>query len=77
MKRGGERKLGRNQGRHSENKQKLPVSWGNSFLFLEENKKENKRTKQRTKKGWFRAKWGGPSGHLTWPLNPKKQRRKN
>ena len=30
----------------------------------------------------FRAKWGGPSGNLTWPLNPpkktkKKQKNKN
>ena len=38
------------------------------------NKKLNKKQKQQKNKyGEFRAKWGGPSGHLTWPLNPPKK----
>ena len=35
------------------------------------------KTNQKTK-GGFRAKWGGPLGHLTWPLNlQEKQKTKN
>ena len=35
--------------------------------------------KKNSKKKWrFRAKWGGPLGHLTWPLNPpQKNKNKN
>ena len=41
------------------------------------NKKRNKtKTKQKTNKEGLRAKWGGPSGHLTWPLNPPKKNTK-
>ena len=29
------------------------------------------------KKGGFRAKWGGPLGHLTWPLNPPNKNQNN
>ena len=32
---------------------------------------QNKKQKAKTKKEGLRAKWGGPSGHLTWPLNPQ------
>ena len=32
--------------------------------------KKGKPKKQTPKKGGFRAKWGGPLGHLTWPLHP-------
>ena len=40
-------------------------------------KKENqKKTNKKNKYGGFRAKWGGPSGHLTWPLNPPKKQQK-
>ena len=35
-------------------------------------KKEQPKTKKK-KEGGFRAKWGGPLGHLTWPLNPPKK----
>ena len=37
--------------------------------------KTKTKTKQ-NKQGGFRAKWGGPSGHLTWPLNPPKKTKK-
>ena len=42
-------------------------------------KQKNKKQKQQkttNKWGGFRAKWGGPSGHLTWPLNPPKKKTK-
>ena len=43
------------------------------------NKRQNKKQNTKTNKyGGFMAKWGGPSGNLTWPLNPaKKQKEKN
>ena len=50
---------------------------GKKFLFRIESK-ETKANKQKTKqkKGGFRAKWGGPFGHLTWPKTlPKKSKK--
>ena len=52
--------------------------FGPPHLTLKPSKKK-KNTKKTTKKqkqknkGGFRAKWGGPLGHLTWPLNPPKK----
>ena len=64
----------------------MPFSRGKRgfFCVLKEQRKENnnktknKKQKRQTiiKKG-FRAKWGLPSGHLTWPLNPKNKKLKN
>ena len=42
----------------------------------QKNKPSKKKLNKRPKKGGFRAKWSGPSGHLTWPLNPP-QKTKN
>ena len=56
-KKGEEKRLRRNKGRHW----KLNKI---AFFLLDKNKQE---------KWGVRAKWGGPSGHLTWPLNPPKQ----
>ena len=48
------------------------------FFYLKQRKESKKKTqtKQENKKikGGFRAKWGGPLDHLTWPLNPPKQK---
>ena len=42
-----------------------------------ERKKPKKPKETKNQKGGFRAKWGGPLGHLTWPLNhPKKDPKK-
>ena len=52
-----------------------------SFFSIKSKDRKAKIT-QKNKEG-FRAKWGGPLGHLTWPLNPpnknksKKQRNEN
>ena len=63
--------LRRNKGRHSKINQKCPFLGGNSFFEMRSKEREKKRT-NKTKQGGLRAKWGGPSGHLTWPLNPHK-----
>ena len=44
--------------------------FGPPHLTLKPSKKNNKKTKTK------RAKWGGPLGHLTWPLNPQKNKTK-
>ena len=63
----------------------MPFSGGKKtrfFSVLNNQKNKTKKKKQnkknnKNKKGGFRAKWGGPLGHLTWPLNPpKKQKNK-
>ena len=45
------------------------------LLHANKGKKQQKRTKKgrKNKRGGFRAKWGGPLGRLTWPLNPPKK----
>ena len=40
------------------------------------NKKNYQKNTKKKKEGGLRAKWGGPSGHLTWPLNPPKKTQK-
>ena len=50
----------------------MPFSRGKRSFVL----KTKKRKQQKTQKKGFRAKWGGPLGHLTWPLNPPKQKTK-
>ena len=64
-------KTERKQGRRWANQQKCPVFRGKQpFLCILS--KQNKKLQQ-NKEG-LRAKWGGPSGHLTWPLNPPNKR---
>ena len=48
------------------------------FFVLRQPKTETKtKTKKQQKQiRKFRAKWGGPLGHLTWPLNPPKKNKK-
>ena len=62
----------------------MPFSGENKVFFVLNNRKKTKPPKKqhnknnKNKQGGFRAKWGGPSGHLTWPLNPpKKTNKKN
>ena len=46
------------------------------YFFKKRNPPPPKKT-NKNKWGGFRAKWGGSSGHLPWPLNPpKKQKQK-
>ena len=52
----------------------MPFARGKTFSMRSKERKKNK--KKAKKKGGFRAKWGGPSGRLTWPLNPPKQTNK-
>ena len=70
-----QKRLKRNKGRHSKRNQKGPFLGGKTgFFLLKETKKARQGKKQKQKKyGGFRAKWGGPLGHLTWPLNPPKK----
>ena len=59
------------------NKKCLFLGGKQVFCLLKKTKKGKQRKKQNQKKtkeyGGFRAKWGGPLGHLTWPLNPPKK----
>ena len=79
-KRGRPKKVRRNKGRHSKINKKMPFSGGKQGFFfrITKQRKEQKQTKKQknNKEGGFRAKWGGPLGHLTWPLNPPKQKTK-
>ena len=81
-KRGGQKRLRRNKGRHSKINKKCPFLGENKVFFVvfkSEERKGNKKNKNKTnqrKKGGFRAKWGGPLGHLTLPLNPPKKTKK-
>ena len=61
------------------NKQKCPFLGGKLFFTQKQRKerKNNQKKKQKNKQGGFRAKWGGPSGHLTWPLTPPKKAQAN
>ena len=51
----------------------MALSRGKSS-FSSINSKEKKEKQKKGKKGGFRARWGGPLGHLTWPLNPPKEK---
>ena len=59
----------------------MPFPRGTTKFFLYCKAKKGTKTKHKKQKinkfGGFRAKWGGPLGHLTWPLNPPKQKRNN
>ena len=71
------------EGETLKNKQKCPF-WGEKtgFYSIKQQRKQRKETspskKKQTniKKGGFRAKWGSPLGHLTWPLNAQKNKNK-
>ena len=76
---GGQKRLRRNKGRHSKINKKCPFPRENRvFCLLKAKKRKEKKQKQnKTKKyGGLRAKWGGPSGHLTRPLTPPKKQQK-
>ena len=49
-------------------------SGGKARFLVHSNTNKNKPQKQTTKttKEGLRVRWGGPKGHLTWPLNPSK-----
>ena len=69
---GGGQKRRRKTRETLKNKHKCPFLGGKTGFSYWEQRKQRKKTK--TKQiGGFRAKWGGPSGHLTWPLNPSKE----
>ena len=53
----------------------MPSSRGKKQVssIRRQRKGKEKKTKQQTNKEGLSAKWGGPLGHLTWPLNPPKQ----
>ena len=46
--------------------------WGEKQAVFSIKNKERKAKKTKTKK----QKGGGPLGHLTWPLNPRKKKNK-
>ena len=79
-KRGRPKKAKEEQRETLKNKQKCPFLGGKQGFFVLQSK-ERKGTKTNQKKqkinkfGGFRAKWGGPLGHLTWPLNPPKHKK--
>ena len=75
-KREGNKKLGNHKGRHWKLNKKCLFLGGNRFFGVLKTKRNTKKTKQK-KQGGLRAKWDGPSGHLTWPLNLKKNHKKN
>ena len=61
------------------NKQKCPFLGGKQGFCLLETKERIKnkgKTKPKKQIRRVRAKWGGPSGHLTWPLNPPQKTNK-
>ena len=76
----GENKKTREKQRETlKHKQKYICHGGKQDFLLKRSKNTKKKKLNKTnppkretnqKKGGFRAKWGGPSGHLTWPLNP-------
>ena len=76
---GGQKKLRRNKGRHSKINKECPFLGGKQgFFVLQSKERKGTTTNQKKQKinkfGGFRAKWGGPLGHLTWSLNPPKQK---
>ena len=52
----------------------MPFFSGKTVFYIrrKERKGKQKKTEER---GGFRARWGGPLGHLTWPLNPQKKQK--
>ena len=69
MKRGEAKKRQKiNKGKQTNDNKNSLVRGGGGQGFSINNKEKKK---QRKTKG-FRAMWGGPLGHLTWPLNPQK-----
>ena len=76
---GGQKRLRRNKGRHSKTNKKCLFLGEKQFFNGRQRKERNKNKTKQTKKnklGGFSAKWGGPSGHLTWPLNPPRKTKK-
>ena len=82
-KRGRPKKAKDKQRETLKNKQIMPFSRGKTRFFFVLQSKERKGTTTNQKKqkinkfGGFRAKWGGPLGHLTWSLNPPQQKKQN
>ena len=68
LKKGRPKKAKEKQRERLTNKQKI---LGKNKCFVLKAMKEKKQTTP-----GFRAKSGGPSGHLTWPLNPQKKKPK-
>ena len=68
------RRLKRNKGRQKRINRNA-LCYQENRVFLLNAKKGRQRNPQKiTRKGGFRAKWGGPLGQLTWPLNPPKNK---
>ena len=62
-------------------KKKKRLFQGENKVFVHSNTNKNKpktNQKQTTKttKQDLRVRWGGPKGHLSWPLNPSKEKQK-
>ena len=55
----------------------MPFSRGKTGFFSTTSKeRKGKKNKTKNKGGGFIAKWGGPSGHLTWNKKRKKKKKK-
>ena len=79
-KKGGGSKTAKEKQRETQINKKWPSYTGKNRVFSikhQERKAKTKKTNQKLKiKGGLRAKWGGPLGHLTWPLHPPKNKNK-